>query len=239
MSFEQKFQEHADHLPWAEINDRLRDDGVAAVPGIFSADECQALQKLSGDRGLFHKFVTMEDKGYGKGEYGYFTAPPAEVSILRKAFYEATVPLANAWLEAAKKEGKNSFGIDRYPDKYEDFAVYCAANGQGRNACLLLSYPDGGYNELHQDKYGVKEISYPFQLVVQLTRQGEDFTGGAFQLSENGQVRGFNPAQGDGVIFPSVHRVAAGRVLDVKHGVAPLRGMRKTLGIVAHGHDNK
>ncbi len=238
MKQEQAFQARVDRLPWDKITASLSHDGVALLPGLLRRLDCLALQKLFGLRGVFYKRVAMEEKGYGRGEYGYFNTPPAPARILRKAFYEAAVPLANAWAKAALRNGKTGFGIRRYPKEYEAFMEICARNGQKRNACLLLEYGAGGYNVLHQDRYGAQAIAFPFQLVVQLTLPGKDFSGGDFQLEEAGKIRSFSPGQGMGIIFPSVYRIAGHEVRDVKHGVAPVSGRRMTMGIIAHGLDS-
>jgi uncharacterized protein len=178
----------------------------------------------------------MARLGFGAGEYRYFAAPlPRLVAGLRRALYRRLVPTANRWTAA--------LGIDeRYPPTLDAWLARCAAHGQTRPTPLLLRYGAGGYNCLHQDRYGA--LAFPLQATIALGRAGTDYEGGAFLLVEQrprAQSRGeaIALAQGAAVIFPNDVRPVEGRRgvyrVRVRHGVATVRaGERTTLGLIFH-----
>jgi hypothetical protein len=178
----------------------------------------------------------MTRHGFGRGEYQYFSYPlPDQVQQLRTALYPKLVGVANCWHEA--------MGIDvRFPTDHAEFLARCHAAGQSRPTPLLLQYAQGDYNCLHQDLYG--EHVFPLQVAVLLSRQGEDFTGGEFVLTEQRPRMQSRPEvvslqQGDAVMFAVHHRPVAGSKgfyrVNMRHGVSTLRsGHRHTLGIIFH-----
>ncbi|HKQ97701.1 MAG TPA: 2OG-Fe(II) oxygenase, partial [Candidatus Polarisedimenticolia bacterium] len=118
----------------------------------------------------------------------------------------------------------------------------CHRAGQAKPTPLLLRYGAGGNNRLHQDLYGA--LVFPMQLTIQLRRPGIDFEGGEFLLVEQHPREqsigiAFALRQGEGVIFPTRDRPAAGkrgfRRVNVRHGVSLVTsGDRLTLGIIFH-----
>ncbi len=154
---------------------------------------------------------------------------------LRERTYARLASLANAWNQA--------LGIEQaFPASHAEFAEACRAAGQPRPTPLLLRYTAGGYNCLHQDLYGA--VHFPLQMVVMLSRPGEDYDGGHFLLVETrprAQSAGeaLRPAQGEAVIFTTRFRPAKGSRghyrANVRHGVGTITsGERYTLGIVYH-----
>ena len=223
-------------IDWTHVAADLDGSGVAPLPQLLTADECEALAGLYGDERCFRSTIVMARHGFGRGEYKYFNYPlPAVVASLRPALYAPLVPIANRWNEA--------MGIDvRYPDKHADFIKRCHAAGQTRPTPLLLKYGAGDYNCLHQDLYG--EHVFPMQVVILLSQPGKDFTGGEFVLTEQrprmqSRADVIPLAQGDAVAFAVHHRPVKGTRgiyrVNMRHGVSRLRsGARHTLGIIFH-----
>ena len=229
------FEDRLAALDWQRIADALDETGGAVIGPLLTADECTALRAL-WEKDLFRSRIDMRRHGFGSGEYRYFANPlPDRVAGLRTAAYRHLAPVANAWAER--------LGDDfRAPPTLDDMLARCHAAGQTRPTPLLLSYRAGDYNCLHQDLYG--ELSFPLQLVVQLSRPGEDFLGGEFVLVEQrprmqSRPTVLAPAQGHGVVFATSRRPRRGArgwtPSIMRHGVSQLTsGSRMTLGVIFH-----
>ncbi len=223
-------------LDWQAIYGDLNEIGVAATGPLLSDDECAALRSLYPDETRFRSHVVMKRHGFGQGEYKYFSNPlPGVIAGLREAFYPRLAPLANEW--------NRRMGIDqRFPDTLDVFLDECHQDGQRRPTPLLLKYGPGDYNCLHQDLYG--EHVFPIQLVILLSRPGEDFTGGEFVLTEQrprlqSRAEVVPLMQGHGALFTVNDRPKAGTRGDyrvkMRHGVSRVRsGERYTAGIIFH-----
>jgi hypothetical protein len=223
-------------VDWAKLGETIDADGFATLPAVLTAAECAELVALYDDRSRFRSRIVMERHGYGLGEYQYFADPlPPLVAALRTALYRRLAPLANAW---ASRLGAAA----DYPPTSEEFLARCHAAGQTKPTPLLLRYEAGGFNCLHQDRYG--ELAFPLQATVLLSRPGADFAGGEFLLVEQrprAQSRGMvvGLAQGDLVLFPNALRPVTGvrgsyRV-NMRHGVSRVTaGRRWTLGVILH-----
>jgi len=221
---------------WTETLAELHRQGSAIIPQLLSASECEALVRLYPESRHFRSRVVMQQHGFGRGEYQYFSYPlPETVARLRATLYPELVGVANAWNEA--------MGLEvRYPEDHASFLARCHAAGQQRPTPLLLQYGPGDYNCLHQDLYG--EHVFPIQVAVLLSRPGEDFTGGEFVLTEQRPRMQSRPevvplAQGDAVAFAVHHRPVQGSRgvyrVNMRHGVSRLRaGQRYTLGVIFH-----
>ena len=206
------------------------------MPALLLPGECDALVGLYRDDGRFRKRIDMEAHGFGRGDYAYLARPlPRLVEQLRAALYRHLAPIANRWAEALGRD-------ERYPPSHRAFLAQCHAAGQERPTPLLLHYQKGGYNRLHQDRYG--DVFFPLQAAALLSRPERDFRGGELLLVEQrprSQSRGevVVSEQGDLVIFPSGDRPAPGRRgtlrLTTRHGVSTLtEGERYALGIILH-----
>jgi hypothetical protein len=217
------------------------------LPGFLTPTQCAELFLLWDDPTRFRKEVDMTRHGYGDGVYRYFADPlPKAVDALRRDFYAALAPTANQWCERLAQ-------TDRFPETFEEFQALCEDAGQAKPTPLMLDYGPGGYNRLHQDRYG--ERAFPFQLVLMLSRPvtGDEvvgsagtgeFSGGEFLLVEQRarmQAQGTAIAlrQGDALVFPTDTRPVWGvrgfvRAA-VRHGVSEvIRGHRRTLGVIFH-----
>jgi hypothetical protein len=234
-----------ERIDWAAAARDLDELGHARVPGVLGARECAALERLYADETRFRSFVAMAAHRFGEGDYRYFANPlPPLVRSLREAFYPPLARIANSWQER--------LGSDlRFPPRLDDFLATCAAAEQTRPTPLLLRYVAGGFNNLHQDRYG--EVAFPLQVAVLLSRSASDersdgrpadFTGGEFLLVEQrprqqSHGEAIALARGEAVIFPNAERPVLGARRSyrakVRHGVSRLHsGQRTTLGLIFH-----
>jgi hypothetical protein len=223
-------------IDWPSIARSLDERGWATIDRLLSAEECDALAGLYEDETRFRSRVVMARHGFGRGEYRYFAYPlPALVGGLRTALYPHLAPVANRWSETM------GLGV-RYPAAHADFIARCHDAGQTRPTPLLLRYGAGDYNCLHQDLYG--EHVFPLQLTVLLSAPGDDFTGGAFVLTEQrprmqSRAEVVSLAQGGAVVFAVDSRPVQGTRgpyrVKLRHGVSTVNsGRRHTLGIIFH-----
>lgn len=222
-------------LDWARIGSELDAFGCARTGPVLSPAVCAGLVAQYDAPGLFRKRVVMGRHGYGSGEYQYYAAPvPEPVAGLRSALYPPLATIANAWAP--------SLGLPHYPATHAEYLAQCHAAGQLKPTPLLLRYGAGDYNRLHQDLYG--DLHFPLQVVFLLSRPEEDFTGGAFVLTEQrarmqSRAEVVSLAQGEGVVFAVNQRPVPGtrgpaRVA-MRHGVSRLlSGTRHTLGLIFH-----
>lgn len=221
---------------WSAIETSLDMGGFAETGPLLTPDEADELRSLYETDGLFRSRIVMKRHGFGEGEYQYFQYPlPPLIDGLRTAFYPRLVPLANRWAER--------MGIPvRYPETHKEFLERCQSAGQTRPTPLLLKYGPGDYNCLHQDLYG--DTAFPLQLAVLLSEPDEEFTGGAFVLTEQrprmqSRAEVVPLRKGEGVIFAVNHRPKEGKRgfyrVTHRHGVSRIRsGARFTLGVIFH-----
>jgi uncharacterized protein len=218
------------------VKAELDASGVAVLPNLLNAAECDALRQMYAEGPRFRSRVVMERHNFGRGEYQYFADPlPKLVQSLRERFYAQLAPVANAWSEALGES-------PRFPPTLAEFRSQCHELGQTRPTPLLLKYGPGDYNCLHQDLYG--DLSFPLQLVVLLSAPGKDFEGGEFVVVEQrprmqSRVQVVPLAQGDAAIFAVHHRPARGTRgtyrVNLRHGASTVRaGERYALGVIFH-----
>lgn len=221
---------------WPAVERELDDRGSAMLPGLLSAEECEAVARLYDHEAGFRSRVVMSRHGFGRGEYRYFAYPlPDLVQDLRAALYPRLAPQANRWNQ------RMGIGV-RYPDSHAEFLDRCHRAGQTRPTPLLLRYGPDDYNCLHQDLYG--EHVFPLQVAILLSEPGRDFTGGEFVITEQrprmqSRVEVAPLTQGDALVFAVHHRPVAGARgsyrVNLRHGVSRLRsGRRHTLGLIFH-----
>lgn len=223
-------------VDWTGAAESLALRGHAVVGPLLGARDCTALKRLFGQDERFRSTIEMGPRRYGEGRYRYFANPlPEPVSSLRRALYEPLASIANRWQQELGRD-------TRYPPRLGAFLDTCHDAGQERPTPLLLHYEAGGYNCLHQDRYG--EVAFPLQVALLLDRPDQDFSGGEFLLVEQRprmQSRGHavRLERGQAIVFPNAERPAQGTRgayrMQVRHGVAELRsGERTTLGIIFH-----
>ncbi|MCP1468989.1 hypothetical protein J3E64_000660 [Sphingobium sp. OAS761] len=216
--------------------DDLDRHGAMRLPALLTPDQCAAMTALWDDPALFRKEVVMARHGYGSGRYRYFAYPlPEPVAALRATLYPELAAVANRWAAM--------LGTDNiYPERHADFLARCALGGQDKPTPLLLRYEAGDWNALHQDVYGPHV--FPLQAAILLSQPGEDFTGGAFVLTEQRPRMQSRPEvvpleRGDAVLFPVRERPARGtrgvHRVQLRHGVSRLlSGTRFVLGLIFH-----
>lgn len=225
-----------DVLDWHALEAELNAKGYVATPSLLSESECAEIAALYERDAFFRKTVNMARHSYGDGEYRYFAEPvPEPVASLRQSFYAPLATIANRWAERLHS-------AEHYPETITEYRAVCESNGQVHPTPLMLDYHAGGYNCLHQDRYG--ELAFPLQAAGMLSRPGVDFEGGEFLLVEQRprkQSRGEAVIleQGQFIILPNQLRPVPGTRGDyrvkVRHGVSRIRsGHRRTLGIIFH-----
>jgi hypothetical protein len=223
-------------LDWGAIRASLAESGYAVTPRLLNSRECRELIGLYDDASRFRSRIAMGPRRFGEGEYKYFANPlPPLVRDLRRHLYPPLASIANQWNQELRRGG-------RYPRALSGFLRECHAAGQTRPTPLLLRYPAGGYNCLHQDRYG--EVAFPLQVAFALSRREADYRGGEFLLVEQrprAQSRGSAIAleQGEAIVFPNserpVHGARGVHRTQMRHGVSTLHaGERYTLGIIFH-----
>jgi len=222
-------------LDWTGIAAALDTRGNATTGPILTAKECAGLAALYAEDAPFRSRVVMARHGFGSGEYKYFAAPlPETIVTLREGLYPHLAETANRW--QAQTGGK------AYPTRHADYLKLCHAAGQKRPTPLLLKYEVEDYNCLHQDLYG--ELAFPLQATILLSAPAQDFTGGAFVLTEQrprmqSRAEVVTLQQGEAVIFAANQRPLQGKRgpyrVTMRHGVSRLTsGRRFTLGIIFH-----
>jgi hypothetical protein len=221
---------------WPALTTSLDQQGHAVTPPVLSPAECADLVDRYDQPQHWRSTVDMIRYRFGSGQYKYFNHPlPEPVTRLRAECYPYLAPIANTWQERLRLP-------ERFPDNLEDFLTRCHDAGQTRPTPLVLRYHPGDYNCLHQDIYG--EHAFPLQLMVMLSANGKDYTGGEFVLVENlpraqSRARVITLQQGQAVIWPTRYRPGQGNRgnyrIAVRHGVSPVHtGQRQTLGIIFH-----
>ena len=226
--------EFAGSAGWQGARQALSHQGYATVSGLLSKDHCETLIRLYDQPAQFRSTVDMAHHGFGRGQYRYFGYPlPGVVQALRNRAYAELAPTARDW---AHRLGT---GVD-YPATLADYSGRCHTAGQQRPTPLLLRYGPGDHNCLHQDIYG--ELHFPLQLIVMLSRPGEDFSGGELVLVEQRPRRQSRPQvialqQGDAAVVAVREYPEAGvrgdRRVQLRHGVSTVRhGLRHTLGLI-------
>jgi hypothetical protein len=225
-----------ERVDWQRIEAELDARGYALPGRLLSARECEALRRRFRDDACFRATIEMEARRFGRGRYRYFAYPlPPVVQALRESLYAPLAAIANRWQERLGREG-------RFEPTLEGFLARCHAAGQMRPTPLLLHYVAGDYNRLHQDVYG--PLAFPLQVAVVLSREGSEYTGGEFLLSEQRarmqtRVAAIRLGLGEAVVFPNAARpVASPRGwsrAELRHGVSELlSGERTTLGLIFH-----
>lgn len=223
-------------IDWTAIGAALDGAGVAHLPNLLGAAACAKLRDSYAQPERFRSRVIMQQHGFGRGEYRYFSEPlPRLVQHLREILYPRLAVIANRWMAVLREPV-------RFPATLAEFRAQCRAAGQSRPTPLLLRYGPGDYNCLHRDVYG--PLTFPLQVVILLSDPKRDFRGGEFVLVEQ-RPRMQSRAQvvplrrSDAAIFAVHHRPATGtrghyRVA-LRHGVSVVeKGERYALGLIFH-----
>ena len=230
------WRQRVDTANWAQLTAELGDYGCALTSPLLTPDETAGIAGLYDRDDLFRATIDMSRHRFGSGEYRYFRRPlPEPVDQLRQALYPRLLPIARDWYAKLGRPAP-------WPDTLDEWLAQCHAAGQRKPTAILLKYQQHGWNALHRDLYG--DQVFPLQVVINLSRPGEDHTGGEFLLVEQrprAQSRGTCTVleQGHGLIFTTRDRpVRSARgwsASPVRHGVSTVRsGHRRTLGLVFH-----
>ncbi len=224
---------------WRGLGHSLDAHGNALLPGLLTAEQCDALAALYARHEGYRSRIVMARHGFGRGEYKYFAYPlPPLIEQLRHAMYPWLARIANRW--------NGRLGVDvQYPADLGAYLRRCHEAGQTRPTPLILQYGEGDYNCLHQDLYG--EHVFPLQVVILLSEPGRDFAGGEFvmtEISAKGQrAEVVALSKGDAVVFTVNQRPVSSsnasrksiRKVAMRHGVSRiLSGQRHTVGLIFH-----
>jgi uncharacterized protein len=228
--------QRVDAANWAQLTAELGDYGCALTSPLLTPDETAGIAGLYDHDDLFRATIDMSRHRFGSGEYRYFRRPlPEPVEQLRQALYPRLLPIARDWYA---KLGRSA----PWPDPLDEWLAQCHAAGQRKPTAILLKYQQHDWNALHRDLYG--DLVFPLQVVINLSRPGEDHTGGEFLLVEQrprAQSRGTAVLipHGHGLVFTTrdrpVRSTRGWAAAPVRHGVSAIRsGRRFTLGLVMH-----
>src|SRR5262249_18291032 len=144
-------------LDRAALAAALDAQGWSATGPLMTDAEAAELAGAFDDDARYRSRVEMGRYRFGEGDYAYFAYPlPPTVQRLRGQLYAMLAPIANDWARRAGEEG-------RWPETLAAFLTRCHAAGQRRPTPLVLRYGAGGYNTLHQDRYG--PVAFPLQVV--------------------------------------------------------------------------
>ena len=207
-------------------------------------DRTVRLDSHNFGRGIYHYLseksigvggsTKTTSSGPGSASLAACNSPGEAISRLRGTLYELLKPLAIGHF-AAKKSKKPDLGAwlsGHAGSKSSDsrnlvsFWELCRKNGQSRSSSLVLYYDKGGENFPHQDLFG--SVYFPLQVLIYLSRPGEDFSGGQFFTESDTKKRILHSEmrQGDLLIFDSVN---------VRHGMTEVtKGRRAVLAFVFH-----
>ena len=230
-----ELRERLARVDWQRVACDLDEWGYARLSGLLTARDCRDLIALYPDATRFRSTVDMEPRRFGRGQYRYLRYPlPPLVRELRTRLYPPLARIANGWQER--------FGApERFEPRLASFLARCRERGQPRPTPLLLSYEEGGWNNLHQDLYGA--VAFPLQVTCLLSDPARDFEGGEFLLTEQRprqQSRAVAVAleRGEGIVFATRERPVQGARgvfrAALRHGVSRVRGRRFALGIIFH-----
>ena len=224
-------------VDWERVDAELDAEGWSTLGPLLGRDACRALIRAFDRDALFRSTVDMARHGFGRGVYRYFAAPlPDLVADLRAGLYARLAPIARRWAAALGDQP------DAYPDTLAEYLTACHAAGQRRPTPLLLRYGAGDYNCLHQDLYGA--MAFPLQVVIPLSRPGDDYEGGELLFYEQrprrqSRATAVAPAAGEALAFANRMRPCAGTRgfyrVQMRHGLSTVRrGERVALGLIFH-----
>ena len=111
------------------VNVELGAHGEAVIGPLLSPDRCKTLINGYDNEDLYRSRVVMARRGFGRGEYMYFTYPlPSVIAELRESLYPYLAKIANRWNEA--------MGIDvRYPAGHGVFTANTSSRFKSRSCC--------------------------------------------------------------------------------------------------------
>jgi len=156
--------------------DGLWQRGYSRLGALLKSEEAEQIRSLYMAPEKFRSHIDMARYRFGRGEYQYFAYPlPERIDQIRHDLYAHLAPVAREWMSALSRDAQ-------YPDDLDTFLESCHAAGQTRPTPLLLRYRESDFNCLHQDLYG--DVVFPFQVVIGLSRPGDEYSGGELLLVE-------------------------------------------------------
>lgn len=163
------------HLDWAGLSTQLDLEGYAVVPRVLSDAQVHALAALCDGAGTVHR-VALASRDLGRGDLIFAAQDfPPFVAALQTSFYEHLAPLANRWNALLDRPHRHPATLNVLWDRHRQ-----AVPLEPRSHFSVLR--TGDYQALHQCSDGAPE--FPLQMVVLLSEPDEDFSGGAFVMTE-------------------------------------------------------
>jgi hypothetical protein len=221
-------------LDWKAIEAELDLEGQAVVPGMLSADECDALIALDANDKAFGDVGSLDALLLGAAESRHFAKLPS-FKDLRASFYEKLAPIANRWNE--------TMGLaERYPARLDQFQQVCRKAGQRRPLSAVSRLRQGDRQPLRQHIEG--DCVFSLQVALLLRQPGKDFTGGELVMTEQRPRMQTRPMvvplqKGDATVFAVHHRPFRGTKgyyrVNLRHAVGRVRsGERVAIDLVFH-----
>jgi uncharacterized protein len=219
---------------WKAIEASLDLEGQAMLPGLLSADECDALTALDGKDKAFGDVGTLDALLFAADDLRRFTGLPS-LRELRAKLYERLVPIANGW--------NKTMGLaKRYPARLDQLQQVCRKTGQRRPLSAVSRLREGDHQPLRQHVEG--NCVFSLQAALLLRQPGRDFMGGDLVMTEQRPRMQTRPMvvplqKGDATVFAVHHRPFKGRNgyyrVTLRHAVSRVRsGERVAVDLVFH-----
>jgi len=219
---------------WKAIEAGLDLEGQAALPGLLSTAECDALSTLDANDKAFGDVGSLDALLLGADELRQFAALPS-FQGLRTKLYEKLAPIANRW-------NKTMDLAERYPARLDQFRRVCQKAGQHRPLSAMSHLRKGDHQALHQHAEG--DCVFSLQAVLLLKQPGKDFTGGELVMTEQRPRMQTRPMvvplqKGDATVFAVHHRPFKGTKgyyrVNLRYAVSRVRsGERVAVELLFH-----
>jgi hypothetical protein len=228
--------EIATGIDWASLGAQLDVEGYAVVPRVLSDAQVHALTALCDGASTAHSVpLASRDLGHGDLIFAAQDVPPC-VAALQANFYEHLAPVANRWNAILDKPLRHPPTLNALLDRNRQ-----AVPLESRSHFSVLR--TGDYQALHQCSDGVQE--FPLQMVALLSEPGEDFSGGAFVMTEQRPRMQSRPIvlplrRGDVAVIAVNQRPHAGTKgpyrVNLKHAISQVHSGRR-VGLELLFHD--
>ena len=219
---------------WKAIEAGLDLEGQAVLPGLLSADECDAVIALDADEKAFGYVGLLDALLLGAGDLQYFAALPS-LQDLRANLYEKLAPIANRWNETMELAA-------RYPARLDQLLQVCHKASQSRPQSAVSRLRKGDHQALRQNAEG--DCVFSLQAVLLLGQPGKDFTGGELVMTEQRPRMQTRPMvvplqKGDATVFAVHYRPFKGTKgyyrVNLRHAVSRVRsGERVAIDLLFH-----
>jgi hypothetical protein len=102
-----EIQTRVDRVDWTRVHSELDLQGWSLVPQLLTLAEADLIASLYKNEKIFRSRIIMNQHGFGRGEYKYFSYPlPPLIQALRTATYPYLAPIANRWHQRMGDEAR-------------------------------------------------------------------------------------------------------------------------------------